>query len=276
MIPVKTTSIGNDAFSGCNSLTVYFEEGTTEIPQTALAGASVITVVMPPTVIKIGNKAFKSCSNLSSINIPKSVMSIGSESFNGCSSLIEVSIPSNVTNIESGTFRYCSSIIELEIPSSVVNIGDNAFEYCSKLKTINIPNSVTSIGKYAFAHCRQLTRVVISANAARIGNCAFYDCNELKVVFAEGTTCIPYEALSFYNGWGRQEPDYGIVSIEIPSSVNTIKNGALLYCYGLVDIFYNSSIEDWNSIEKVASWDSKGSYTIHCIDGDILKERPYN
>jgi hypothetical protein len=38
----------------------------------------------------------------------------------------------------------------------------------------------------------------------------------------------------------------------------------------LKDIYYNGTIEEWNSIIKDEEWDfQSGNYTIHCTDGTI-------
>ena len=77
------TSIGNNAFYWCGSLT---------------------SVTIPTGVTSIGNYAFYNCSGLTSVTIPSSVTSIGASAFSGCSGLTSVTIPNGVTNIESGAF----------------------------------------------------------------------------------------------------------------------------------------------------------------------------
>ena len=73
-IPSFVTSIGENAFWRCSSLT---------------------SVNIPSSVTSIGKQAFARCKNLRSVNIPSSVKSIGGRAFAGCSSLTSVTVPRN-------------------------------------------------------------------------------------------------------------------------------------------------------------------------------------
>ena len=68
----SVTSIGEEAFSSCLSLT---------------------SVTIPESVTSIGNSAFSNCSALTSIVIPKGVTSIGDGAFFWCFGLTTVIIP---------------------------------------------------------------------------------------------------------------------------------------------------------------------------------------
>ena len=155
------TSIGEDAFAECESLT---------------------SVVIPNSVTSIGEAVFYRCTSLTEITIPNSVIKIGEYAFSNCESLKEIVIPDSVTSIGDWAFDNCASLTEITIPNSVIKIGRYAFSYCDLLKEIVIPDSVTSIGKYAFVGCESLTSVVIPNSVTSIGNGAFVWCESLTSV----------------------------------------------------------------------------------------------
>ena len=138
IIPDNITSINDNAFTGCYSLT---------------------NITIPNSVTSIGNYAFRNCLSITNITIPDTVTSIGSYAFMGCSSLVSINIPENVTSIGDSTFEGCSDLVNINIPYNVSSIGTSAFERCSSLVSINIPNSVTSIGDDAFYGCVNLESI---------------------------------------------------------------------------------------------------------------------
>ena len=127
----------------------------------------------------ICNKAFSTCTSLTSIVIPNSVVSIGDSAFSRCSSLSNIVIPNSVTDIGNSAFSDCSSLSNIVIPDSVTAIGNFAFWGCSSLSNIVIPDSVTAIGDYAFYYC-SLSNIVIPDSVTAIGICAFpYFCDTI-------------------------------------------------------------------------------------------------
>ena len=206
VIEKGVTSIGNDAFHNCNSLT---------------------SITIPDSVTSIGSFAFDSCSSLTNITIPDSVIGIGSSAFCDCSSLTSIVIPNSVTSIGSYAFDDCKSLTSITIPDSVTSIGNKAFSGCRSLTSITIPDSVTSIGNSAFSECRSLTSITISDNVTSIGYFAFFNCSSLTSI----TILDSVTSIGNYAFFGC-----GLTSITIPDSVTSIGEAAFSDCTNLKTI----------------------------------------
>ena len=162
----------------------------------------------------IGNRTFKGCDSLTSINLPDSVTNIGDYALMGCKSLTNINIPNSVTNIGHAAFAFCRSLTNINIPNNVTNIGEGAFYFCKSLTNINIPNNVTNIGDKTFHNCCSLTNINIPSGVTNIGVYAFANCLLLTSInIPDGVTNIGHAA------FGRCK---SLTSINIPSSVVNI------------------------------------------------------
>lgn len=212
-VKLGVTSIGNSAFSCCNSLT---------------------SVIIPNTVTSIGAWAFRSCSSLTSITIPNSVTRIRVYAFSDCSSLISITIPDGVTSIEDSTFSGCSGLVSISIPNSVTTIGEWAFNKCSSLTNITIPSSVTSIGIYAFTECSSLSSITIPDSVTSIGSNAFALCSALTSI------TIPNSVTKI--GVGVFGNCSSLTSVAIPNSVTSISQSMFYDCYSLTNVTIPNSV----------------------------------
>ena len=242
-IPNSVTSIGQNAFADCSSLTsVTISNSVTNIGNMAFADCrSLTSVTIPNSVTSIEDYAFEWCSSLTSITIPNSVTSIGSGAFVECRSLTSVTIPNSVTSIGEEAFRYCSSLTSVTIPNSVTSIGNYAFSGCSSLTSVTIPNSVTSIGSGAFSGCSSLTSVTIPNSVTSIGDGAFWGCNSLtSVTIPNSVTSIGNYAFSGCSS---------LTSVTIPNSVTSIGESAFYGCSSLTSVTIPNSVTsiDYNA-----------------------------
>ena len=189
------TSIGNNAFLSCTSLTsITIPEGVTSIGVAAFWECTSLTsITIPDSVTSIGGYAFQYCSSLTSITIPNSVTSIGDNAFSDCTSLTSITIGNGVTSIGDYAFRGCSSLTSITIPDGVTSIGDWAFRGCSSLTGITIPNGVTSIGGGAFYGISSLTSITFQGDAPTVGLNAFSNVANGAVAVVTGENLGSYK-----------------------------------------------------------------------------------
>lgn len=89
----------------------------------------------------IAELAFKNNTSILSIVIPDSVISIGESAFYGCKNLNSVKLSNGVVSIEESVFEGCEGLTSVIVGSGVASIGDRAFYNCKKLEEIKYRGS---------------------------------------------------------------------------------------------------------------------------------------
>lgn len=82
---------------------VVIESGVTSIGRRAFTSCGLTSVIIPNTVVSIGDNSFHGCSGLTSVTIPNGVYDIYECAFAGCS-LTSLTLPETISKLEEGTF----------------------------------------------------------------------------------------------------------------------------------------------------------------------------
>lgn len=242
-IPNSVTSISSNAFDGCSNLrsvttpgcaisggTTYASEGTFSY----YFGKNIKEIIIADGVTSIGNYAFSENTNLTSISIPDSVTSIGSNAFYHCAGLTSISLPKNVSFIGDYAFCYCYNLTSISIPNGITSINARTFANCVRLTSVSLPDSIISIGDYAFCGCSNLLSISIPDNVTFIGETAFLSCNKIPFIsIPDGVISIPTNA--FYDCTS-------MVSVSLPDSITSIANNAFFFCSSLTSISIPSGV----------------------------------
>jgi len=190
---------------------MYDFANTTSKPWTQDHEANIETVIFVEQgggITHIGEWAFDSCFNLSSVTLPEHLTTIGNYAFAACN-IPSITFPDSLTSIGNVAFFRCEALTSLQLPDSVVSIGESAFSWCTSLSSVQLPDSLISIGEYAFERTKiseitipsgttellsgiffnnESLRIVNISNTLRtIGMRAFYNCPNLSDVYYDGT-----------------------------------------------------------------------------------------
>jgi hypothetical protein len=176
-----------------------------------------------------------------------------------------------VTVIADNTFGMCQNLVTVHLPESVKSIYMFAFSYCTSLAEIDLGN-VEYIGSFAFQNCEALRDVTL--HDALIEDNAFAGSGVITVTLTG--ECEMYASVFM----GCES----LTTVRLPASITYIDICTFQNCTALADIYFDGTIEDWNSIDKMEYdeemdpfemellWNyNTGDYVIHCTNGDLAK-----
>ena len=234
----------------------------------AFKGKELTDIVIPDSVISIGENAFLGCFDITEtidgvtyvkdcvisaekglvqLKLREGTRFIADGAFAKCFNLAFVSIPDSVTSIGNSAFWECTRLTSVVIPDSVTSIGYNAFYGCGNLTSVVIPDSVTSIADDAFLNCGGLTSIGVDANNTN------YKSIDGNLYSKDGTTLIQYAigktatTLAISDNVTSIENRAfagctSLTSIVIPDSVTSIADGAFLGCRNLTSVVIPDSV----------------------------------
>ena len=281
-IPSAVKYFQAGAFSGCTKLKQVTIQSVQigSIPFEAFMNCSSLTSVnIPEYVDYIGGDAFNGCTSLTKITIPSDVRTIEPRAFKGCKNLTEINIPKGVKDVNDSIFEGCTSLKSIKLPDGVTRIGHYAFQGCTSLSSIDIPDTVTNIWRNAFNGCTSLAVVNYSGSEANWNSIEIYTGNEPLLKATLNTSVITnfggasgtcgsglkwtlsssgvlkitgsgdmdnfdkssYGTYYFYEApWNQYKTK--ITSVELPSGLTSIGNGAFSGCSNLTSISIPSSV----------------------------------
>mgnify|MGYP000498895160 FL=1 len=179
---------------GGNPDNSIFEDTETEIK----------SVVIPDSVIEIGERAFYTCLQLEEVTMGNGVKKIGQEAFAGCFKMKTIHLSDSLQEIGLRAFNFCESLEALELPSSLRNIEMEAFGNCVRLKSLKIPDGVQAIPPAVFDQCHSLEELYIPSSVTKIGagsklmpqyvgeRTGLEDCDNLTIYGAAGSAAEKY------------------------------------------------------------------------------------
>lgn len=144
-LPWTVNSIGNEAFSECDSL---------------------VEITIGDNITHLSQAAFKGCDRLEKVSFSNknNITSIEPNTFESCTQLSQIVFPTNLQTIGDNAFKGCTAIERVVLPDSVIAIGKYVLNGCSNLESVTLGCKVTSIGnQMTFGGCDKLTSLTCLA-----------------------------------------------------------------------------------------------------------------
>ncbi len=248
VLPDTLTSIGREAFSGCTSLsTLRIPASVTAILKDTFSGCT--SLIETIGTEQYADKWLISSTASGTLTVRPGTIGIADEAVYNRTQLTALSLPDSIRYIGNSAFKNCRGITELRLPEGVLSVGSSAFENCSNITAVYFPTSFTSAGLDAFSGCPGLRAVHITdlapwfeitfsgmnANPLYYADHLYLNGTLLsRLVIPEGVTQIKANAFHGYTG---------LISVQLPASIESIDTGAFLGCTHLVEICNNSALE---------------------------------
>lgn len=142
-----------------------------DIPPYGFAeSSSLVNLVLPEFVERIGPGAFQRCPNVRSVRLPRGLKLIERNAFAALPNLEEIEIPDGIAEIPQGCFWNCASLRRVRLPSSLRTINRYAFRECAMLEKLDLPEGLETLVSGAFFGCSALRHVSFPESLKTIGS----------------------------------------------------------------------------------------------------------
>ncbi len=237
VIPSNINRIGYSAFEGCTKLVkVRVESENVSAPSGLVVFEDCIrlkTVEFAEGLTRIPGYLFEKVASLEEVIIPASVIVIGNSAFEG-TGLKTVDLPSSVEDIRSLAFAECESLVSVKLPANLKKLS-NSFVDCPSLKTINIPKDLETSKYSPFEGCTNLTDVTFSEDTTVVNKNLLKNSGVTEITLPEGVATIEKNA---FEGCENLE------TISLPETLETISEEAFLGCESLDNVDIPDSVTD--------------------------------
>lgn len=217
----------------------------TSISDGAFTNSSIVSIVLPDSLISIGKNAFRYSDHLTSVSFGSGLLSIGESAFEECGGLRSVILSQGLETIGKRAF-YSYNLQCLFIPSSVTSIGDECcYNGTVYLGHATNPNpSAFGEGRTIVYDCDGLLEqngyfyVLFNDNTARLLS---YAGDESSIVLAayidfhDEQYALTEIGDSVFSG-------KAITSISLPSTLRSIGSNVFYYCGQLSSVAFNDGL----------------------------------
>lgn len=220
------TEIGDDAFHACGE---YF------------GGSKFTGVVLPDSIVRIGNQGFCECTDLKSITFGKGLTQIGFNAFGFSIALEEIHVK------EDNPVYHSAGNCLIETVSKKIILG------CGK-SVIPTDNSVNTIGESAFSNAKLADSFVIPANITSIEDWAFSSCTGMKTITLPEGVSVGQYVFAYADG---------LKEITVPESVKVISQETFAYS-NLDRVYYYGTKTQW---DELTGGYTTTDYDVYCMGG---------